>query len=136
MVKDTKERKKRRRMFKAKRVAPEVEKIEFQDRLNNLNNPFVIVGKVSKEFTNSKGYMKLWVDMQPVYTGGPKIIRSEVIGNISFLHRERIARAMLKIMGDGGFRHRMSDYLEEIAAVSLRNKQGNQDNIKIIIKRN
>lgn len=130
MVKDTKERKKRRSMFKAKRVAPEVEKVEFQDKLNNLSSPFVIVGKVSKEFTNSKGYMKLWVDMKPVYTGGPKIIRSQVIGNVTFLYRERIAREMLKIMGHGGFLHRMSDYLEEIAAVSLR------DNTKIIIKRN
>ena len=130
MPKDTKERKKRRRMFKARHIAPEVEKVEFQDKLNNLNSPFVIIGKVSKGFTDSKGWMKLWLDMAPVYTGGPKIIRSQIIGSVVTLYRERIAREMLRIMSHGGFRYRMSDYLEEIAAVSLR------DNIKIIIKRN
>ena len=128
--KDTKERKKRRKIFKSKKVDPNVEKVEFKDQLNNLGDGFIIVGRVKEEFTNSEGHMKLWVDMRPTHAAGPRVIRSEVKGNITRIYQERIARELVRLMQNGAFRHRLSEYLDHVVAMPLRDK-----NIKIIVKR-
>ncbi len=132
-MKDAKEkdRKKRRKFFRAKRLDPDIEKVEFRDKLKNCGLPFVIVAKVSDEFSNSTGYMKLWVDMSPALIAGPKVIRSQVKGHITQVYQERIAREMVRLMHQGPFRHSLSEYLDYIVATSLNMK----NNIKITLKR-
>ncbi len=128
--KDTKERKKRRKIFKSKKIDPNIEKVEFQDKLNNLSHGFIIVGRVKKEFTNSQGHMKLWVDMSPVHAAGPKVIRSEVKGHIIQIYQERVAFELIRLMQNGAFRHTLTGYLDNVVAMPLRDKK-----IRIVVKR-
>ncbi len=126
-----KDRKKRRKFFRAKRLDPDIAKVEFRDKIKGCGAPFVIVGKVGDEFSNSEGYMKLWVDMSPALVGGPKVIRSEVKGHIIQVYQERIAREMVRLMQQGPFRHSLSEYLDYVTAMPLNFK----NNVKITIKR-
>lgn len=128
-MKDTKERRKRRRIFRAKSIHPEIAKVEFKDVINNCFAPFLVVGKVRDDYTDNEGYMRLWVDMSPSLTAGPRILKSEVIGHITTIYQERIARQIVTMMARGVFLYTIPEYLEEIAARSLKNCT------KIIIKR-
>ncbi len=128
-TKENKDQRKRRRIFRAKSIPPDIAKVEFKDVINNCLAPFLIIGKVRDSYTDSEGYMKIWVEMSPALTAGPKVIRSEVKGHITTIYQERIARQMLLMMSRGVFYYTIPEYLEHVAAENLKN------HTRIIIKR-
>ena len=107
----------RKRNKKAVTLSKEIIKVEWKHTLKSYKDLMIAVAVVKGTYTyTDKAIIRLYLDFLPLHSGGPRIIRSEVLkGRILGLWNERIFAELVRLMRlREGWPHFMPDYFETI----------------------
>lgn len=107
---------KRGRHGRAKILDKRIVKIEWKDRLAACSHVIILVAKVGSEFIKGDGpaYFKIWMDMEVAGFSTYKRIKTEVIGDVSGLYRERIEDSLVMWITQGPIREPLPGYFENV----------------------